>query len=122
MYLVALVLNSYGAFAMNIQYVLPSAEIIRTRLYDKGLEHFVTISCIDKALGNQAKRPIETVIAVDSAIQEYSSKEPYEITSADMISRRFSSYRAPTRNVITREILKDHPRAIQHLELNHFLK
>ncbi len=103
--------TTFVCFAAPVQ--IPSAEILKKRLADVGLEHFAEKTSIVKNLAGQSKEPIGVAMSIERAISDYAEyiKNPIVLTTTNMLKPQMFE-----------AILKDYPEALKELAGHGFYK
>jgi hypothetical protein len=123
MYLATLLLSSYGAIsAMYIQYQLPSEEIIKDRTRYKIQKHFgnsfgtnIGYNFIETTdLHNLANQHLAPLL-----VASYATGAAGKFCALHMTEEHSLNLQKPLEQIILRELLKDHPRAIEALQNNY---
>jgi hypothetical protein len=115
-YLAVLLLHSYCVVsAMDIHYPLPSAEILKDRMYCALIRHYdqATANLFCKAttihkLADTSITPLSATIYANRLTSEYS----LNITSKKFDNKKLSQ-------IILYQLLQHHPRAIEALQNNY---
>ena len=93
-----------ASFATPVQ--LPSAELLRQRFAEIGLDHFVEKTTIVKDLAGQSKEPLGVAMSIELAMSDYAEclKNPIVAMTTNML-----------KPAMFEAILKDHPAALNEL-------
>jgi hypothetical protein len=94
--------------AMDKTIKLPDAAILRTRLCNAGLDHFVEKTKIDTELANKELYPMGVAVAVEAHLYDYNEYIWKQPMIAIMMQMR--------KPEIIEILLKDHPDAIAKLK------
>ena len=99
--------------AMDKTIKLPDAAVLKTRLCNAGLDHFVEKTKIDTDLANKELYPMGVAVAVETHLYDYNEYLKQPMMAAMMQMRKPE---------IIEILLKDHPNAIQQLKTDGILQ
>lgn len=96
--------------SMYISYQLPSHEVLIERFKEIRLQHFYTYNKLENSLANRFLTPLQSLIVINDAIDNY---KPYFYIETRVAKEKF-------RSCIMQTIFKDSPRAWFDLKLEGF--